>query len=267
MKILTLNTHSLVDDTIPDPAGQTAALIADRQIDLIALQEVNQTIVKEMVQPPELYVGQADLREDNYALELSRALSRLGCLYEWTWFPMKVGYDRYDEGLALFSRLPIMKQDNFLLSKTNDYHVWKKRDALGIEVVSGEDSCWIYTMHMGWWNDEEEPFLPQWQRFMEHVPSGKIFLAGDFNAPDDRKNESYETILGDGWLDTRTLADQCSGRFTTGSGIDGWNQAREGMRIDYIFTNQQMKITNSEVVFDGKKTPRISDHFGLLMEE
>ena len=51
--------------------------------------------------------------------------------------------------------------------------------------------------------------------------------------------------------------------------IDGWNSNINPvlMRIDYIFKNNNEKIKSSNVIFDGKKYPVISDHFGVFIEE
>ena len=47
----------------------------------------------------------------------------------------------------------------FLTSKTDDYENWKTRRILGIQPEGSSD--WFFTVHMGWWNDEEEPFVDQ----------------------------------------------------------------------------------------------------------
>ena len=45
----------------------------------------------------------------------------------------------------------------FLTSKTDDYENWKTRRILGIQPEGSSD--WFFTVHMGWWNDDEEPLL------------------------------------------------------------------------------------------------------------
>ena len=76
-----------------------------------------------------------------------------------------MGYDKYDEGMAIFSKNPIHSSCVFNLSNTNDYHNWKTRKALGIHTEKG----WFFTVHMGWWKDEEEPFKAQWESFSENI--------------------------------------------------------------------------------------------------
>ena len=63
-----------------------------------------------------------------------------------------------------------------------------------IEMLSTEQpegsSDWFFTVHMGWWNDEEEPFVDQWKCIQETLKDpkyreGTIWLMGDFNSQDD----------------------------------------------------------------------------------
>ena len=46
-------------------------------------------------------------------------------------------------------------------------------------------------MHMGWWNDEEEPFQRHWQNLitaLKPISQDTIFLMGDFNNRSDIKD-------------------------------------------------------------------------------
>ena len=78
--------------------------------------------------------------------------------------------------MALLSKKPIARVQQFLTSKTDDYENWKTRRILGIQPEGSSD--WFFTVHMGWWNDEEEPFVDQWKCIQET-------LKGDFNSQDD----------------------------------------------------------------------------------
>ena len=100
----------------------------------------------------------------------------------------KTGYGKYDEGMALLSKKPIAQVQQFLTSKTDDYENWKTRRILGIQPEGS--SGWFFTIHMGWWNDEEEPFVDQWKCIQETLKDpkyreGTIWLMGDFNSQDD----------------------------------------------------------------------------------
>ena len=94
----------------------------------MAFQEVNQTMAEPFInekevcgyQPVKGFEGK--MRRDNYAASLAEELRKKGLFYYWTWIPVKVGYDKYDEGMAIFSKNPIHSSCVFNLSNTNDYH-------------------------------------------------------------------------------------------------------------------------------------------------
>jgi len=136
--------------------------------------------------------------------------------------------------------------------------------ALGIQL--GED--WFYNLHTGRWDDAEAPFLAQWKRLQNTMKRGKqTWLLGDFNAPAEIRNEGYDTMLEDGWFDTRTLAKRAIGDATVSGCIDGWQDAkqRHAMRMDYILADRLQGIQESTVVFDGTREEVLSDHFGVMV--
>ena len=61
------------------------------------------------------------------------------------------------------------------------------------------------------------------------------------------------------------MAKERKGEATISGEIDGWESNRKSLRIDYIFCNKDIPITKSEVLFDGVKTPQISDHFAVMV--
>lgn len=209
----------------------------------MSLQEVNQT-----------------------AAAVARMLEEAGCAYHWSWLPAKIGYDRYDEGMAVFSRAPITAAENLLLSQINDYNNWKTRRALGI--CAGD--VWYYAVHLGWWKDEEEPFADQWNILAAAAGAKPLaFLLGDFNSEADVRGEGYDLILRSGWQDTYRLARQRDDGYTVVQAIDGWRDAPDAAakkRIDQIWCSQAVPVHSSRVVFGGKQEPRVSDHAGVLIE-
>lgn len=209
----------------------------------MSLQEVNQT-----------------------AAAVARMLEEAGCAYHWSWLPAKIGYDRYDEGMAVFSRAPITAAENLLLSQINDYNNWKTRRALGI--CAGD--VWYYAVHLGWWKDEEEPFADQWNILAAAAGAKPLaFLLGDFNSEADVRGEGYDLILRSGWQDTYRLARQRDDGYTVVQAIDGWRDAPDvaaKKRIDQIWCSQAVPVHSSRVVFGGKQEPRVSDHAGVLIE-
>ena len=151
------------------------------------------------------------VREDNHAKEVVEALREKDVYYYWTWLSAKIGYGKYDEGIALLSKKPIMRVKQFLISQTDDYDNWKTRKILGMQTEGSDDI--FFTVHMGWWNDEEEPLKKQWEKMEKLTKSLEkkdhtIWLMGDFNSLDNVKQEGYELICKSGWKDSYCLAEQ-----------------------------------------------------------
>lgn len=177
--------------------------------------------------------------------------------------------------MALLSKKPIARVQQFLTSKTDDYENWKMRRILGIQPEGSSD--WFFTVHMGWWNDEEEPFVDQWKCIQETLKDpkyweGTIWLMGDFNSQDDVRGEGYDLVLKSGWKDTYLLAEEKDDGITVAEEIDGWREAdgrskaaKNEKRLDYIFCNTQADVRTSNVIRNGKNAPVVSDHYGVMI--
>lgn len=278
MKLLTFNAHSLQGEAPERDLERFAALLAEERPDLIALQEVNQLRAAAPMDAAgrEGYVplpSGIPLRRGNYAGEAARLLRAAGVPCSWTWLPIKLGYEKYDEGLALLSlSAPIAGTDTLLVSARDDYADWRTRKILGVRLEGRED--WFYSVHLGWWGDED-PFAAQWARLEAGVAEkrarGPVWLLGDFNSPAHVRGQGYDLAAGSGWRDTFQLAAGRDGGGTVRGAIDGWRErleerVPEEMRIDYIWCSQTRDVARSQVVFDGGKYPVVSDHFGVLAE-
>jgi len=281
IKLLTLNTHSLLEEQYEEKLTWFLDMVLREQPDVIALQEVNQTMTAPEVAPDALpgflpIPGcTIPVRKDNHAARVAQALHRAGIPCVWTWLPIKVGYGKYDEGAALL-RLngSITGLDAFRISRCGDYHNWKTRKVLGIRIDGRDD--WFYTAHMGWWDDADEPFAAQWSTLDERLAVQKtaapVWLMGDFNSPAEVRAEGYDCIRNSGWHDTYLLADDRDGGLTVAGTIDGWRSRTAsptgsgGMRIDHIWCSRPVPIRTSRVRFNGICDRRVSDHFGVLIE-
>lgn len=293
MKLMTLNTHSLMEKEYESKLRAFVEGVFMEKPDIIALQEVNQSQNAGPADPDELtasgYIpcspcedqtsgssGQtpggppAIIRSDNHAFRLAKLLRSRGLPFQWTWAGAKTGYGRYDEGLALFSRLPVLTTRQFYITGIRDYSNWKTRKILGISVASEHGMEYFYSVHMGWWEDEEEPFKAQWDRIcrkLAPVP-GPVWLMGDFNSPAHIRGQGRDYILDSGWLDSYQLAEVKDEGITAGHAIDGWKERGElpGMRIDYIWTSRPVPVRSSRTAFNGALYPVVSDHFGIIAE-
>src|SRR5699024_10344209 len=104
----------------------------------------------------------------------------------------------------------------------------------------------------------------QMDQFKELVKRPQpICLLGDFNSEAEKRDEGYDYMLKNGWLDTYQLANNRDYGVTVGGNIAGWENNHDEKRIDFIFTNQHVTITSSNVIFNGINKRVISDHFGV----
>lgn len=279
MKILTLNTHSLQEANYEEKLGVFLEFILREEPDLIALQEVNQSAdaapVHDFCGMVKLPDSTIPLRQDNHALRIARHLEGEGVPVSWVYLPIKLGYGKYDEGVAILSlKGRITAADACTISRVDDYRNWRTRKVLGVQIDGHPE--WFYTVHMGFWRDELEPFEQQWRRMDAHLSpkkeSSRIWLLGDFNSPAEVRGQGYDLIAASGWHDAHILAAERDDGFTVRGVIDGWREllkdeaVPDGMRIDHIWCSQSAGVQSCRVVFNGKREPVVSDHFGVLME-
>ncbi len=271
MKLLTLNTHSLVGEDAERRAAICLDALCREAPDVIALQEVNQSVDAPIrTEAPSGFTvceERIPLRQDLYALSLAEGLAREGLFYHWTWLPVKLGYGRYHEGLAFLCRTPIAETRSCLLSRTNDDQDWRRRMALMIR-AEGSDA-WFCNLHMSWWQDEFEPFVEQWERLKPALRGmDPLFLCGDLNNPAELRGEGYDRVTEDGFYDCYLLTEARRGRGTARGDIDGWHgriPAGETVRIDQIWCNRPCPVTSYRTVFDGEDYETVSDHFGVMI--
>lgn len=268
MKFLTLNTHSWMENDPLEKLEDLCDAIIRHSFDVIALQEVNQLMTAPLVDNALLSsFAEADkehpIKEDNFAFLLQQKLQEKGKDYYWTWNPSHIGYDRYDEGLAILSVHPIQDVCSFFASENTAYDDYKSRKVVGIKSADQ----WFFNVHLGWWNDAHDPFPAQWKKCTTifDTLTEPIFLMGDFNNPAHVKQEGYDLVTQT-WFDTYHLAEEKDAGYTVADAIDGWTDNQSGLRIDYIFANQPIKTLSSQIIFNGVNEPVVSDHFGIALE-
>ena len=265
-----MNTHSLVGE---DGARRREILVSalEREApDVIALQEVNQSRGAPAVAWRSTHLvgeGGIPIRGDLYVRGIVKELAIRGLWYDWRWLPVKVGYGRYDEGLALLCRAPIAEAGWGQISRVADYGDWRRRATLWVRPAGSE--AWFFNLHTRWWGDGQEPFLAQWERLLPHlVGKETVFLMGDLNNPAELRGEGYDRIRADGFLDCFDLAEDRRGDATVVEEIDGWHgrmTGARGFRIDLILCNRAVRVERHEVLFDGEKYGTVSDHLGVMV--
>jgi maltose 6'-phosphate phosphatase len=260
MKLLTLNCHSWQEDNQLEKIKTIAESIAENDYDVIALQEVSQHI--------DSLIVYGAIREDNFALLLVEELCKLGAAdYTFTWDFSHIGYDVYEEGLAILTKHKIDEEYSFFITRNQDQSYWKTRKIIGAKIIVDEQPVSFYSCHLGWWHDEEEPFIDQADSLLDQVKKDvPFFLMGDFNNAAAVLGEGYEYLLKKGLFDTYNLAADKDAGVTIAGEIAGWENNTQDLRIDLILAGQLVDTKYSRVIFNGENKPVVSDHYGVEVE-
>ena len=113
MKLLTLNCHSWQEENQIEKIKYLASVIKEEQYDVIALQEVSQRIDSRSVD--------SKIKEDNFAKLLIEELNNINeYKYNFVWDYSHIGYDIYEEGLAILTLHDIKDFKSFYISKSED---------------------------------------------------------------------------------------------------------------------------------------------------
>ena len=116
MKLLTLNCHSWQEENQVEKIKYLASVIKEKQYDVIALQEVSQRIDANSVD--------SKIKEDNFARLLIKELNKLDeYKYNFIWDYSHIGYDIYEEGLAILTIHEIKDYKSFYISQRMDFFI------------------------------------------------------------------------------------------------------------------------------------------------
>jgi maltose 6'-phosphate phosphatase len=270
MKVLTLNTHSWMEKHPLEKLQQLAKQITTENYDLIALQEVNQRIDSQPVFAiPNFHPTdkQSAIHEDNFAYLLVQLLEQQQQTYHWSWTYNHIGYDLYHEGVALLSKQPL-KPEAIVVSAEQDPTDYRRRVILIAQTTLGDHPVTAASCHYSWWR-QTEGFSYEWiqtENVLKDYPAPYL-LMGDFNNPASVKETGYDLVCNSTLQlqDSFLAAKETDGEFTVEKAIDGWGDNREQLRIDYIFTSPELSVQQYQIVFNGKQSPVISDHFGVAI--
>lgn len=257
MKLLTLNVHAWLEDNQVEKMDILARTIAKKQYDVVALQEVNQLMTAPLVTK--------EIKEDNYGLLLVEKLNQLSKdKYSFCWSNSHIGYDKYDEGIAFLTKLPVYDVDSFYCTKLQTVKSILSRKILGITVAYQGQVIDCYSCHMNLPDCQEEDSVDNLRAIVERSSHARLkILMGDFNTDAISAPADYEAMKGVGLLDTYELAQEKDAGITVSKAIDGWNAHSAQKRIDYIFLNQKREVLSSQIIFNGENQAVVSDHFGL----
>lgn len=265
LRVLTLNLHCWQETDAEAKLAHVAAEIALRKPHVVCLQEVGQHVAAPIVGE---HHG-ATIRADNAALVIVDTLERVhGVQLEWAWTFAHIGFDVWEEGVAVLTTGRIDAISTPFVSQAASPHTWNARRLLIADIdLDALGNVAAASAHFSWWTDPDEPFAPQWDRteaLLEghHTPA---IIAGDFNVLAGSDGYAYALRSGrweDAHLEACAPADP-QGTFP--GDIAGWKGASSG-RIDYVFTRgNEIQAIEAELLFTSEAT-RVSDHFGLLVE-
>ncbi|CYU59302.1 endonuclease/exonuclease/phosphatase family protein [Streptococcus suis] len=257
MKLLTVNVHAWLEERQDEKLDVLAQTIAEKAYDVIALQEVNQLITADLVTK--------DLKADNYGLILLEKLRALGQFdYSYYWSNSHIGYDKYEEGIAFLTKLPVYEVDPFYCSQNKSFDSILSRKIMGLTVFYQDQLIDLYSCHINLPDSKEENQLDNIRSIVERTSSGHLkILMGDFNTDALSNPQAYRAIKDLGLYDSYDLAEEKDRGITVEKAIDGWAGHSQEKRLDYVFLNQKRQVQSSRVIFNGENRPIISDHFGV----
>lgn len=260
MKLLTLNCHAWQEENQAYKIHYLAKIIAANDYDVIALQEVSQHEEGKLLKD--------GVKEGNYILALLKELKALGIThYDYVWSFCHIGYKSYEEGIGILTKHPIVEKEEFFITKGIDKENWKTRKILRVAVQYSNKLIDVFSCHLGWWEDKDEPFKHQVDVLNSKIPKDRLaFIMGDFNNNANKRGQGYDYMCAKGWIDTYIVADQKDEGITVVGKIAGWEENLETLRIDLIWTNKPITVKKSKVCFNGKETEVVSDHYGVEIE-
>jgi maltose 6'-phosphate phosphatase len=235
--------------------------------DVICFQEVGEWSGGNTQDPDSILFGSSDSNM------VHQILQRLDEHYFYTMDWSHYGFDVWLEGSAILSKYPFIETGSRFISNPDNgrYKFWKSRNVPMARIeLPGIGSANVFSVHAGWWDDEEEPFQDQYRKLLAWA--GEIaslrettILCGDFNVPADSQMQEFMT-KGTGYSDQYALANpDGSLDATIGGAIDGWKSSDSGQRVDYILMNDDspLEIEEAQIVFTEDMYGIVSDHAGI----
>lgn len=240
MKIISHNLHNYMESDRYTKLDLLAKEIVNLDVDVICLQEVGQFYLDNVIEN--------GIKSSNLALILQNILEKkYGIKYHLSVEMFKLGWNIYDEGLAILSKEEHHNVELIPLSNDTSYDNWETRYCLKAEYKN----LTLCNIHLGW-DSEQESAMKQFHKVYDLDFKNPIYL-GDFNL--EMGSEYYNYITNNlkdviyeydkSFKDTLTIFSD------------------ERTRIDYAFSNC-VKLCDVKYLFE-RDNP-ISDHVVIYME-
>lgn len=257
MIILTLNLHTYQESNQKSKFDEIIRAINFYNPDFICFQECAQHKNAHFIDNSE------KIRVDNMAHIISNKLNSLNNHYYYYWEWAHYGWNVWEEGLAIFSKYPIIEQEIRYISKSDS-----KNDAQGsrIAIFTGVEhpDCNrlnIFCVHLSWLAAGLIDQIDNLDLFVNSklcLNNADTIICGDFN--ETPTGEGYKKIINAGYIDTFGEINKRNFFEPT---------LKNCGRIDYIFLKNNrcsLKIIDSFIIFNKKNFSMVSDHYGLVTE-
>ena len=167
MKIISLNLHCLQEDNLLEKLKRVAAFINANDIDICLFQEVAQHKDNKIIKD--------NIKEGNNCYLLKEMLDYP---YEMYFETKKLGFEVYEEGLAILSKKPLKNKGFTYITKTTDYNNWLTRIAL----YGDYEGITFFNIHLGWtlWIETIEEQIDKISE-MALNKENQVMILGDFN--------------------------------------------------------------------------------------
>ena len=175
MKLLTINVHAWMEKNQMEKIDILAKTIAEKDYDVIAMQEVNQL----MTQP----VVYADVREDNYGwVLLNKIAEYTDTTYYYHWSNSHIGYGKYEEGIGILTKHVLKGTDDFYCTRSQTVNSISSRKVISAEIEYNGKVMEFYSCHMNLPTCETEKMDKSIQTILNRNEDDIIkVLMGDFN--------------------------------------------------------------------------------------
>jgi maltose 6'-phosphate phosphatase len=269
LKVLTLNLHCYQQPDAIAKLERIADEIRLREIDVICFQEAAQHRDAAKISSS----NDVQLKADNMVEVIRNFLVARGSNnYQFVWDWSHYGWDVWEEGVGILSRIPILNSESIYLTESSDKTDWLSRIAISAEIeISPGQSVQITSCHLGWFERDETDFVRQHEALWRFAQSKSLpsIVAGDFNTAAGTAGYSY-LVESSKAVDCYLQANPAGMLDATiGGQIDGWEEDDvDGMRIDFIWLKSApgFKIRSSEILFNAAGQWEVSDHAAVLVE-
>lgn len=278
MKMLTLNCHSLQGFDTNKQINEFVDQVVRENIAIFALQEANQPRKSACVTAEELrdlkYVKpceeeQIPVKIGNFAYLLQKALRKVKLDFYWSWCACHELLGSFDEGLALFSLVPLSEVTADILAPEREigYQDIRRHKILAGKLANTEGSL-VVTTHLD--GQLSNHFNVEWDTFSKRLQflgakKRPTYVLANVNVDAEEDVIGYEYMCRS-FQDTYVAAINKSDGLTIRDNLTEWGQKSLARRIDYILTNAKHEIVSSRVCFDGHESQKISNHAAVIIE-